>query len=189
MLVSMDVNGKQCWASKIREVLSRSGFYFVWLFQGVGDINKFLRLFKQRLIDMFVQEWSATVHDSERYETYRSYKSVFATESYLSEIEPYCFRVALTQLRMGVLPINNNMFRYSGNHAARNCPFCLTAIEDERHFLFVCPLYVDLRARLLTDLSTMSVSSVLRWEENSKCFSMVKYIFLANKRRNLNVEA
>ena len=52
-------------------------FSFVWLQQGVGDKNSFLRSFKQRLVDMFIQEWSEAVRDKDRYEIYRSFKTIF----------------------------------------------------------------------------------------------------------------
>ena len=53
ILFIMDNNGKTCWASEIRNILSKCGFHFVWLQQGVGNVNAFLKIFKQRLIDFF----------------------------------------------------------------------------------------------------------------------------------------
>ena len=76
MLLCLDRNGKDCWVSKIREILCETGFNFVWLQQGVGDKNSFLRSFKQRLVDMFIQEWSGAVRDKDRYEIYRSFKTI-----------------------------------------------------------------------------------------------------------------
>ena len=61
MLLCLDRNGKDCWVSRIMEILFETGFNFVWLQQGVGDKNSFLRSFKQRLVDMFIQEWSGAV--------------------------------------------------------------------------------------------------------------------------------
>ena len=58
MFVNLDENGKRCWATEVREFLCKSGFYFVWLQPGVGDVN-FLNnffVFKQRLSDIFTRE-------------------------------------------------------------------------------------------------------------------------------------
>ena len=41
MLRCLDRNGKDCWVSRIREILCETGFNFVWLRQGVGDKNSF----------------------------------------------------------------------------------------------------------------------------------------------------
>ena len=95
MLVNLDENGEKCWATEVREPLCKTGLYFVWL-QSVGDVKSFLYVFKQRLLDMFTQEWTANIRDKERYEKCRSSKFMFEAESYLSVIDIYCFRVALT---------------------------------------------------------------------------------------------
>ena len=103
---------KQCWATEVQELLCKTGIYFVWLQQGVGDVKSFLYIFKQRLLDMFTQEWTSDIRDKERYEMYRSFKVISGAEKqqqHISVIDIYCFRVALTQLRLGVLPVNSNM--------------------------------------------------------------------------------
>ena len=74
----------------------------------VGDKNSFLMSFKQRLVDTFIQEWSGAVRDKDRYEMYRSFKTIFEKEKYISNTDIYCFRVAVSQARFGVLPLNNN---------------------------------------------------------------------------------
>ena len=62
MLISLDENGKNCWVTGIREVLCKTGFYFVQ--QGVGDVKSFVCVFKRRLLDMFTQEWTADIRDN-----------------------------------------------------------------------------------------------------------------------------
>ena len=49
------------WAYLVKDLLSRMGFYDVWLNQGVGNL-RFLSLFKQRLTDNFVQTWHERLH-------------------------------------------------------------------------------------------------------------------------------
>ena len=66
MLTGLDENGKNCWVTGIREVLCKTGFYFVWLQQGVGDFKSFLCVFKRRLLDIFTQEWTADIRDKEK---------------------------------------------------------------------------------------------------------------------------
>ena len=68
-------------------MLSRNGFYCVWLQQGVGDEKTFLTELKQRLTDIIVQEWNATIRDKDRYFPYRNVKSISEPEQYLSVLE------------------------------------------------------------------------------------------------------
>ena len=110
MLLLMDETGKKCWATGVIELLCRIGFYFVWLNQGVGNITHFLAIFKQRLIDIFIREWIPNIRDKERYEMRTLCKYEFGIEKYLLGIDTFCFGVALTQIRIGVLPINSSMY-------------------------------------------------------------------------------
>jgi hypothetical protein len=186
MMISMDESEKNCWVTEVKNVLSRNGFYCVWLQQGVGNEKKFLSEFKQRLSDNFVQEWNATIRDKDRYLPYRNFKTMFEPEQYLSLLDIYCFRVGLCQLRLGVLPINNNLQRYSDCPGKRNCIFCDTVVVNEEHFLFTCPLYVDIRTKLLNNAlqnEITSLATVLSWKSKKNMFILAKFVFNAIKRR------
>ena len=50
-------------------------------------------------------------------------------KKYLSAIDLYCFRVALTQLQLGVLPINSNMYRYSDCPTNKTVYFAKTRLK------------------------------------------------------------
>ena len=158
-----------------------------WLQQGVGDGKKFVCELKQRLADNFIQEWDATIRDKERYFPYRNVKSIFEQEQYLSALEICCFRVGLCQLRLGVLPVNNNLHRYGACAIQRNCVFCVNAIENEEHLLFACPLCNDIREKLLNDTSqnavTASLENILSWKSKANMFQLAKFVFSAIRRR------
>jgi hypothetical protein len=48
---------KNSWAKSVKELLDHLGFSYVWLFQGVGNKTLFLKYFKSRLTDGFIQNW------------------------------------------------------------------------------------------------------------------------------------
>ena len=110
---------------------------------------------------MFIQEWSGVIRDRDRYKIYHSFKTLFGKEKYISSIDKYCFRVAVAQARFGVLPFNNNLHRYSVSPIDRNCAFCMSKIENEYHFMFECPIFVDLRNKFMQDSTVKSVRSAL----------------------------
>ena len=93
MLMNLDSNGKCNWASSIRSVLQSLGLGYVWLAQGVTRENCFLRMFKQRLTDVFRQDWMAGINSSDRFTQYRKFKSVLEPEKYLDSIRQKCFRM------------------------------------------------------------------------------------------------
>ena len=61
----------QNWASLVRYTLANLGFFEVWLAQGVGNMNKFLLILKQRLADNFLQNWSERLEASSRASFYK----------------------------------------------------------------------------------------------------------------------
>eukprot|EP00745_Piridium_sociabile_P032434 TRINITY_DN5471_c0_g1_i2.p1 TRINITY_DN5471_c0_g1~~TRINITY_DN5471_c0_g1_i2.p1 ORF type:complete len:1139 (-),score=92.24 TRINITY_DN5471_c0_g1_i2:303-3719(-) len=183
MLLSLDSGGKDCWVTKIRDILCETGFAFVWLQQSVGNVNGFIKAFRQRIIDVFIQEWSSSVRDRDRYESYRSFKVIFEREKYLSFLDTYCFRVAMTQTRFGVLPLNNNLHRFSQTSSDRCCPVCVSKTEDERHFLFECPLYTELRDHFLQEMPTVSLELLLKSKNETHCRCLTKFVFHAVSKR------
>ena len=85
LLVELDSKGKDCWVTNIRSLLNKTGFHFVWAQQGVGDVKLFLCELQQRLVDIFIQEWSGYIMESERYNDYRMFKSIFEKEFYIDD--------------------------------------------------------------------------------------------------------
>ena len=62
---------KASWAKSVKSLLERLGFGHVWITQGVGDVNMFLSVFKQRLTDNFIQGWNEEISISSRANTYK----------------------------------------------------------------------------------------------------------------------
>ena len=51
ILCNLDERGKTNWVSNVRCLLSSYGFRYVWDSHGVGHMDEFLKVFRQRLID------------------------------------------------------------------------------------------------------------------------------------------
>ena len=113
-------------------------------------------------------------------------KYIFEADRYLSDIDLFCFRVALAQLRLGNLPINNNMYRYSDCPTNRNCVFCPDVVENEDHL--VCPLHSDSRNRFLVQKGAQSLQDMLQWKDTKRCLLLSKFTFHAMNRRKLYIE-
>ena len=58
-------------ASKVRELLYKYGFGYVWVTENVGDVNLFMKNFKQRLIDCSRQDWCSNIPASGKARHYR----------------------------------------------------------------------------------------------------------------------
>lgn len=183
MLLSLDGNGKRNWVTCIRELLISLGFEYVWRDQGVLNSGGFLKALRQRMIDKFTQEWSIVVRNKDRYASYSDITRTFGKAAYIDFMDIYCFRVAFSQIRLGVLPINNNMNRYGNNMNDSMCPFCFGQAEDERHFLVICPVYNHLRMRFFNNVDYHDVSEMLDGNDVLVSRNVSKYVFHAMKFR------
>ena len=76
---------------------------------------------------------------------YKLFKTTFETELYLSKTITHRYRSAFAKFRCGVAPLRIETGRYENKEVnERVCFICNDQIEDEKHVLLACPLYVDL---------------------------------------------
>jgi hypothetical protein len=73
MLKGLDDGGRVTWATKVKNLLFKYGFGFVWLSQEVGNVNAFIFQFRQRLTDCMRQDWHDKVNTSSRCDFYKLY--------------------------------------------------------------------------------------------------------------------
>jgi hypothetical protein len=142
------------WVSLLRDLLYRNGFGYVWLNQGVENEELFLVVFKQRIKDSYSQNWHVDIMNSRKAVTYKTFVFDVKPQLYLSCINVVQYRVALTQFRVR----SNHLHVETGSwhrdtvipYHERYCTLCnLHVIEDEYHFLLVCPNYINLREQYI----------------------------------------
>ena len=102
MMKNMAEEGKENWASVVRELLCTNGFAFAWWNGSVGDETRFLTEFQQRPKDCFIQNWHSRLECSGRDEVYRTFKSALEKEKYLKVIQNQQIRKAFTRFRLGI---------------------------------------------------------------------------------------
>ena len=84
---------------------------------------------------------------------YARFKHEFEMEHYLDFITENKYKIALTKFRLSSHDLAIERGRLE--HIQRNnrlCRYCnLNMVENEYHFLLVCPLYRDLRKKVLSE--------------------------------------
>ena len=153
MLYRLDGNGKKNWVTKVRECLFSYGFGYVWINQGVENINNFMCVMKQRLIDCSWQNLSERLNCSDRF---RTYNMLFFNESrsiplYLQlETNRHIKRV-MTKFRFGISDLYVHFFRYRETNpdVFYLCPMCRCEEENEIHFVLCCQALNDIRHDLI----------------------------------------
>ena len=189
-LYNLDRNGKQTWATNIRLCLTRNGFGYAWLNQGVGNVNCFLKLLKERLIDCDWQLVQAHIHESERFDFYSMICPKEKNMAYhLSINMKKHLKCIFSKFRFGVTSINTHFFRYrTHNNGQLLCPYCKYTKENEIHFVLSCPLYENIRKRFIKEKyyrnANMFKLRILFCSQHHQTIEdLCHYLFLAFKIR------
>jgi len=139
------------WASKVKGLLSKLGFYEVWLAQGVGNYKLFLSKLNQRIRDTYIQETNNSFNTSHRAQLYRHlFDNKFSY--YLDVVKIKKYRIALSRLRVSShrLAVESGRWRKPENvpFDQRVCASC-NVLEDEYHFVLECNIYDELRLKYI----------------------------------------
>jgi len=156
MLVTKSNSGGTNWASKVKDILYRHGYGYVWEAQGLIEMDTFLNQFYQTMLDSEMQLWSNEVAQQSRLSTYIKFKCLFETEVYLSLDLPMWIRRKLSRFRIS----NHDLEIELGRHnqiprEKRLCKICkdrhLDVIESEIHFVLECEAYAQLRLKYIDE--------------------------------------
>ena len=63
-MLNVEYPEKVTWVSLLKKMLFDYGFSYVWMWQYVDNDVKFLSEFKQRLHDLYIQEWRIKVDET-----------------------------------------------------------------------------------------------------------------------------
>ena len=179
------------WAKSVKQLLESLGFNHVWLSQGVGDVTRFMSIFKVRISDHFIQNWSEQIENSTRANTYKLI-SVFQFQCYLDIIKVKKIRYAFTRLRVSShrLAIETGRWHKPDKIPLENrkCQNCNT-LEDEFHFILECSLYQDLRAEYIKRYYWVRPNmpkfiELLKSENKTTINKLSVYIFKSFQKRN-----
>ena len=114
---------KNC-VSKVRKLLNDFGFSHVFLNPESVLQNTFPYIFKQRVIDCFIQEWRASVEKSPILYEYKHFKLDFTYERYLNAL-PIELRCIVSKFRIVGHSLRVHTGRYGRPSIPRNERFCL----------------------------------------------------------------
>ena len=149
------------WVFHIKTILETHGLGYIWYSQNTGSVP--FSFIKQRILDNYYQSWYAEINNSHRLLSYCRFKHDFRQEEYLDFISEKKYRIALSKFRVSA----HNLAIEKGRHEniprnERKCRNCnLNVIENEYHFLLVCPRYSELRRKYFS-------SSYCHWPNLTK---------------------
>jgi len=155
VLVSDMEKGGSNWVSSVKETLEICGLGDIWRFQTVLNEQWVGCMFKQRIQDIYVQQWRDRMRQKSRGEFYLLINPEYEFSLYLDSVTCRAYRHALTKLRLSShhLAIESGRWRRPNPipRAERKCQIC-DLLEDEYHLIFECRMYSNVRTYLPQNL-------------------------------------
>ena len=128
------------WVSLLKKVLNENGLGYFWNLQNelVEDKTSYLNIFKDRLQDIYLQNFDCDLRNLSENRLYKHIEHDFYGKDYLNIIKHNHLRIALTRLRLG----SHNFMVERGRWKRPTVPFThrlcreCDMIEDEFHIFF-----------------------------------------------------
>ena len=115
------------------------------------------------------------------YAKYQNFKSVFGSEKYFDFADTKCFRDYLVKVGLGLLPLSSSTFNSFSSCDTTACCYYCNETENEKHLIYFCPLYDNIRARYLNGILTgrQSYSNLLRCDTVHTARNLGAFVFYA----------
>lgn len=185
--IGRNYNGKN-WAFQIKTILQQHGLEYVWNQQFDAEIP--FNAIKQRIFDMYTQKWYADINNSNRLQSYSTHKQIFELEKYLNILTENKYKTALSRFRTSSHSLFIETGRYDNTpRHQRLCKSChMNKIEDEYHFLLVCPKYRELRSKYFKPYychwpTLQKFETILSATSKKVIQNLSKFIYFATKIR------
>ena len=124
------------WIGSIRNILNECGLPYTWDSQEVFSLNWLKSFVKQKLKDIFINEWTSKVNESTHY---RLLKTTFKFETYFKKSCDKESKLLLKfRTRNHRLPVEVGRWNKI-ELRERKCVFCKNDIGDEYHYILICP--------------------------------------------------
>ena len=129
---------KTKWLDNIKNLLNSHGYSNVWENQNNFNVDWFIRSFKQRLKDTYLQNWQSLVDLSSSGKNYRIFKHKFELNNYYSYLPTKkCRLLTVFRTRNHRLPLE--VGRWSSIPIGeRKCKLCNDGIGDVFHYVLEC---------------------------------------------------
>lgn len=170
------------WSKNVKKILDDTGFTYLW--NNVSLSNVQIQNVIQRIYDQYLQQWFSDLRTQPKLETYCLLKTDFEPEKYISCVKNENHRISLTRFRCSA----HNLLIEEGRHRniERNLRICtkcnMNVIENEYHFLLVCPFYRELRIKCLPNYychwpNLFKFKNLLNSSQSSTIIKLAKYIY------------
>jgi hypothetical protein len=146
--------GQSNWCTQLFQILKEIGLEDHWINQSLND--KDILILKEKLFNNYSNQCMTSVPQFPKLRTYRTFKTEFQLEPYLSLPFNPENTIALARFRISSHSLRIETGRHTHPKTPeedRLCTFCSTnSIENEIHFLMECPFYSHDRSNFMLEI-------------------------------------
>lgn len=147
MLMCNDNLSHTNWVTDVQWYLYTNVFWYVWERQKVNNPRLFLIQIEQRLKDQYVQNWRIKCNENIKLCHYVFFKHSYNVEKHVTAVDISKFRSCMANFRSSEHNLTVEKSRHIDlNREFRDCIHCTAVLEDEFHFVLICPLYSNIRS-------------------------------------------
>ena len=175
------------WIGLVRKSLNDLGFGNLWISQNVVNEKHTLSVIKQRIFDQARQTILNEIQTSSKCMLYKQVVDDISLKFYLSKNIPPHYKKSITKLRLLSLNLETERGRYYKiERNNRICKHRKIDIEDEYHFMLICPLFQEFRKKYIKiyyrrNPSVFKFIQLMRTENIKDLINIGKYIYISNK--------
>lgn len=172
------------WIAYVKTIIENCGYSGIWNAQIVQNPHWLVKSIKQKLTDLFINEWHSAVETSVSCLNYRIFKTYFTLEKYLLKLPgPMKKNLCFFRTRNHHLPVETGKW-FNIDFADRKCNLCNDPLGDEFHYLLSCsslslqrkqyvkPYYYQ-QPNILKFSQLMNVSNIKELKNLSKFISII----------------
>lgn len=171
----------ETWVEELHSEMSNMGMGSYWRTMTPVDINEV----KRKLHNITQTAWRLELHNKPKLRTYVQIKERLEVSTHVTCYINKSARSLITQLRVGVLPLQLEVGRYYQIPVnGRICEACnMNEVEDEEHFLFRCPLYNIEREEIVNEvgITEMNMCDIFKHPYNLAKFIQKIWVKRKNK--------
>ena len=195
--VTSDGSDSSEWLATVKFLLKLLDMEEYFLHPSVISTDKFTTFCANKIKQKFIEQWKMMISrdtsnagKSNKLRFYSCFKTSFVMEAYLDSVNDFHIRKNIAKFRCS----DHTLEIETGRHKKMNvneriCKVCNTGIENEMHFLAICPLYTTLRDRYFKNNNENDLVNMLKCPDKGTAFKIGNYITKALKLRKNTLSA
>jgi len=162
------------WCEYTKKLLLELKLERYWNENRALDEESWAKVVEERIQEREEKKWLERVNTRDKLRTYRLFKQKLEMEEYLA-VRDRCGVPELTRLRGGTNRLKIEKGRYVKIPVeARICEFCSTnEVENEFHFMMICPLYRELRKEMWMNVRPLLPQPCMIYSDEDKFLTLM----------------